>query len=399
MKNTIIYFTSFEDLGVLYTSFSNFFRLLNKNFNKVIVVNSDNLKIFSKKKKFYKNKNIINKFPKKIYFINPLNFDDLEESLDLKNSVVINNTGREFNYYRLIYFLSKKKVPQVLVSHIGNLQGLVYYFWNKNLRYIFLLFTKHLPKKIAAILTVLKIFSKIDIRFTSNKNLYKNFYLNKNKLFSRPTIYKDIVLVKSKQFDQDVKSTKQQERFITLIDFQPDYREMKESTGTFDQKKIDNHYSNAIALLRRLKSIFNKDIIICIHPLYDLKKISKIYKEFRVVKFRTKEFIEKSHIVMFYDSSSLVDAIVLKKKIIALKSDLYEGKKNLSNLWTDIIPFKTINISKKLEINKMTLTMELNKKISLYDRYLNKFASKEQKEEGSIKIIRIIKKKFFNKKT
>jgi len=399
MKRKIIYLTSFGDLGVLYTSFFNFLKLLEKNFDQVMIINSDNLRIFSKKIKFYDNKKIINKFPKKINFINPLNFGELKKLVDFKNSVVINNTGRDFNHYRLIYFLSKKKIPQVLVSHIGNLQGLVYYFFNKNFRYVFLLFTKHLPKKIAAILTLLKIFSKIDIRFTSNKKLYKNFHLNKKKIFSKPSIYKDMILVKSKQFDQGVRTNKQNEKFITLIDFQPDYREMYESTGALKKIKIKNHYSNSINLLKKMKKTFNKEIVICIHPLYDLKKISKIYKGFKVVKLKTKEFIEKSHIVMFYDSSSVVDAIILKKKIIALNSDLYFGKKNMSNLWTDIIPFKKINISKKLEFNKKNLTLELDKKIVLYDRYLNKFASKDQKEDGSNKIIRIIKEKFFINET
>ena len=395
MKNRIIYFISFNNLGVLYTSFHNFFKLLGKNFDEILVVNSDNLRIFSKKIKFY-NKNTINKFPKKILFKNPLNFNELKKTVDFKKSVVINNIERKFNYYRLIYFLSRRKVPQIIISHVGNIQGLVYYYWNKNFNYLLLLFTKQLPKKIAAILTVFKIFSKIDIRFTSNKKLYKNFYKNKKKLFSKPSIYKDMILVKSKQFDQSSKNIKKNEKFITLLDFQPDYREMSESTGKLSNKKIKQHYSDAIIFLKKIEKIYNKKIIICIHPLYSLKKISKIYKDFKVVKFQTKEFIEKSYIVLFYDSSAIVDAIVLKKKIIALNADLYKGKKNMSDLWTDIIPFTTINISKQNKINKVKLINELNRKINLYDRYLKTFASNDLKEDGSKKIIKIIKKKFFS---
>ncbi len=204
-----------------------------------------------------------------------------------------------------------------------------------------------------------------------------------------------MILVKSKQFDGGVTENKQNEKFISLIDFQPDYREMTQSTGELNKIKIKEHYLNTINLLKKMKKTFNKEIVICIHPLYDLKRISKIYKGFKVVKLKTKEFIEKSFIVMFYDSSSVVDAIILKKKIIALNSDLFFGKKHKSSSWTDIIHFKEINISKKLEINKKSLILELDKKLVLYDKYLNKFASNDQKEDGSNKIIRIIKEKFF----
>ena len=46
-------------------------------------------------------------------------------------------------------------------------------------------------------------------------------------------------------------------------------------------------------------------------------------------------------------------------------------------------------------INKNKLIVDLNKKIPLYNRYLNKYGQQNQKENGNEKIIRIIKKKFF----
>ena len=100
---------------------------------------------------------------------------------------------------------------------------------------------------------------------------------------------------------------------------------------------------------------------------------------------------------MFYDSSSIIDAIINKKRIIALKTDLYKGKKDASSIYTDIIPFKTINISKSISIDKLKLKNQLDRKIPLYNNYLKEFAQVNQKEKGNEKIIRIIKKKFFNR--
>ena len=150
--------------------------------------------------------------------------------------------------------------------------------------------------------------------------------------------------------------------------------------------------------MKKISKTFNKKVIICIHPNYDLKKISKIYYEFNVVKFKTKYFIDRSFIVLFYDSSAIVDAIVNKKKIISLKSDLYKGEKNMTETITDIIPFKSVDISNtKFFSKKNKIIKELNNKISLYDNYLNDYASKNLNEFGSQKIIDIINKKYFKK--
>ena len=50
---------------------------------------------------------------------------------------------------------------------------------------------------------------------------------------------------------------------------------MVESTGKFSQTDIDKHYINSINFLKKIKKIFNKKIVICIHPKYDLKKFQK----------------------------------------------------------------------------------------------------------------------------
>jgi hypothetical protein len=394
LEKKIIYFTMFEYLGTLNTAFDNFLNILVKEFDKVIIVNSENLAIFKKNTYYNKNKLIFKKFNKNIIFFNPINYEHLNDSIDFKNSVVVHNMPMTFNYFRLKYFFARKKVHQIVIANTGNIQASVYYFWKKNFNFIFFYLKRELPKKISVLLSSLGIFSKIDIRFTSNKKLYKNFYDNKEKFFSKPTIYKEIVLVKSIHFDH-VKITKKSNDYITLIDFDPDYYHATESIGVYNKKKLSEHYANTIRLLKKLKNLYKKKIIICIHPSYNIKKISKIYKGFDVVKFKTKEFIAKSFLVMFYDSSSILDAMFLKKKIIALRSDLMFGHKHASDTYTDIISFKKINISKEIKINKNKLIIELNNKINLYNKYFNLYASADLKNDGDKEIIKTINKRFF----
>ncbi len=398
MKKKIIHLSSFENLGVLHTAFKSLFTLLNRNFDEIVIVNIDNLKIFKKKKFNYYDPKIKKKFPKKVRFFNPKNFREFQAKLDFKNSVLINNINATFDKYKILRFLKKMNVPQIAIANIGNIQGSVFYYMKKNYRYYLQMFTIYFPKKLAVILSSIGFFSKIDIRFTSNKKLLDNFEKNKKKFLKRPSIYKEMILVKSKAFD-NFKKQKLNEEYITLLDFEPDYREMVESTGKLSQTDIDKHYINSIIFLKKIKKIFNKKIVICIHPKYDLKKISKIYNEFEVKQFKTKYFIERSFIVLFYDSSAIVDAIVNKKKIISLKSDLYKGKKNMADTIRDIIPFKSMNISNTKGLpNRDIIIKQLNNKINLYDNYLNDFGAKNLDEIGTQKIIDIIKLRYFKKK-
>ena len=54
--------------------------------------------------------------------------------------------------------------------------------------------------------------------------------------------------------------------------------------------------------------------MVCIHPGHDLKESQSIFKEFKVVKFKTREYIYKAFLVTNFDSSAVDDAILLKKK-------------------------------------------------------------------------------------
>ena len=89
-----------------------------------------------------------------------------------------------------------------------------------------------------------------------------------------------MILVKSVAFD-NLKKNKSVEKYITLLDFEPDYKEMVDSTGKLNQSKIDKHYFNSILFLKKISKTFNKKVVICIHPKYDLKKSQKSTMNFK----------------------------------------------------------------------------------------------------------------------
>lgn len=399
-KKEIIFLISFSGLDSYLNFQKNFIKLICKNFKNIYFMNSDHLKIFPEK---YSVKKKINKkaylgYPKKIKFFNPKSFKELEFFLKDKNPLVINNIGRTFETYGILFYLRKYDVAQILPGHIGNLQATIYEWHRYNLNIIKYFFTKLFSRWLTRALVSLGIFKQIDIRFISNTKIYKGFNTNKNNFFSKifPPYYKELILVKSKIFDDIEKEKKNlKEKYIVLLDQDPEYREIK-VVGELNNKLIDEHYLRLNQLLIKLKKIYNKQVIISIHPHYNQKKTEKRFKNFKVIKFKTNQLLKDSFLVVSFDSSAILQAIKLKKRIITIQSKLFfGGKRYNSDLYADRAGLKKINIFKKNNIDKKKLSLELKKNLKNYDKYLQKYSSSNLEEHGSNKIIRIIKKRYF----
>ena len=71
---------------------------------------------------------------------------------------------------------------------------------------------------------------------------------------------------------------------------------------------------------------FKKPVVVCLHPTINSREVKKfrksgLLKGFKIVQYKTKEYIYKSFIVTTFDTSAVVDAALLKKKIIGLYSN------------------------------------------------------------------------------
>ena len=148
-KKEIIFLIKFKSVNLYKTTFELFIKEVCNSFHKVYFVNADNL-IESNKTKNYNKKLFIN-LPKKIIFYNPIDFNSLDRFLREKKPIMINDTGREFRHYRLFFYLKKKNIPQIMVSHLGNLQASVYQHMDKDIYYLKRLLTKILPEKLFVI--------------------------------------------------------------------------------------------------------------------------------------------------------------------------------------------------------------------------------------------------------
>lgn len=399
-KKELIFLVSFSALDAYLNFQKNFINLACQNFKEIYFMNSDHLKIlpekFSVKKKI--SKKVYSGFPKKIKFFNPKTFKELDSFLKNKNPLVINNVGRTFETYGILFYFKKYNVSQILLGHIGNLQATIYEWHKYNLNIIKYFFTKLVSRWLTRFLIFFGIFKQIDIRFISNSKIYKGFNKQKESILFKifPPYYKELILVKSKIFDEFKKERKNlKEKYIVLLDQDPEYREIR-VVRDLDKELIKQHYLKLNVLLNQLKKIFNKKVIVSIHPLYNQKKTEKRFKNFEVIKFRTNQLLQDSFLVLSYDSSAILQAIKLKKKIITIQSKLfYGGKRYNSDLYADRVGLKRINIFKNYNLNKKKLSLELTKNLKNYDKYLNKYSSGNLEELGSNKIIRVIKERYF----
>ena len=403
-KKEIIFLLPFPSIPRYIIKRELFINEICNNFKYVYFVNSDNLVERTKVKKYNK-KNFLN-LPRKVKFFNPIDYNSLDLFLENKSPLVIPSLNRDFKYYSLLFYLKRKNITQVEIANAGNIQGgLGDYLYSNILPFIKRFFIKIIFRKIAVILSTLGIFPKVDIKFLSNRALYNLFIKRKKKFFKLPSFYKEFVLVKSKQFDYFNKIKKKlSEDIILLLDIDVDWPEVrftlppevKDSTGKIAQNLVDEHYKKLNQFLEKLSKIFKKKIIISIHPGYNLKNtIRRFNGKYPVIKYRTEKLIQKSFLVLDFGSSAIINAVVFKKKIISLKSELFKEKKYLSDVYSKALNLKVINIYKKIKINKGPLIKDLKSRFKYYDKYLKKYAASGQKISGNKEIIKVIKSRYF----
>jgi len=385
LKKEIIFLTPSSSLPILKTSpYLATLTSLAKEHRSFTFVNSDQLELPSRK-------GTLKMVGKEFKYFNPSSFSEFNTFLKNKEDIIIiNNLSRTFSFFKLLIFLRIKNYPQILISNLGNIQDNVFNYFEINITYLKRLLTINLPDKICWLLSVLGIFKKIEARFVSNKNIYNHY--NKKSKFRKNffSYYKRIILVRSNFFEiYNNKSNKISNDFIVLLDYYPYYGELY----NLHAKDVADHYLKLNKLLNTLQKIFKKKIAICIHPNYPIKFHKKVFPRYAVHKHMTNFFIKKAFLVLFFDSSSILHAIFLNKRILSIRSELLQGaNRNYADTYTNIINNESINLMHEYKINKKKFLSKLNNKIKEYKKYKSRFMGSDVIENSAETISRFIKK-------
>ena len=382
---------------------------LSKKFDKIYILNFHNLRIFSRKKKFSskKNKKLI---PKNFHIIDLKNSQDFLNFSKNKNlDIIMNELTKSVIDFKIFYLLKKVNARLIMISTTS--------MWGSNifidipLKNIFRGY-QHIFRKgfyyIWRFLTILNIFPKIHLLFESNAENIKVFNTGLSRKFEnifpflKISLYRKIIHVNSKVFDTFHKSKKKKNKiknkYILFIDSPIDARDRVSREGPVKPDVKKRYYENLFFALNRISKTFKQKIIISLHPDM-LKSFDKIRSNFNgnskniiVSKKRTVDLISESSIVLFCFSSAVLNAIMLKKKIISLRSKYFGYYNSLINEKnTRGINCPCIDIDKKFDISKRKISIEFKKSMYTYNSIIKRRLTNNSNKPSFVQIAEDLK--------
>jgi hypothetical protein len=261
------------------------------------------------------------------------------------------------------------------------------------------------PYKFTVLLSNLGLISKMEIRFVSNPDILK--YKKKSntiyrKIFNyfKLSFAKEFILINSRSFDI-IKNNKitVDEKQIVLLDIIYNNPQWTKFRNLLDEKKITELYYNLNRILRQFSNIYKKKIVVCLHPDDDLELKKKYFSDFEVVKYQTRENIYKAFMVLFFESTAIIDAIILKKRIIAIMSNtMDENQIKGASHYVEALSIEKINIEDDVIVNadnKNAFLLKLDKATKNYSNFINSYIAADGNNLGYEKIINTLKSRFF----
>jgi hypothetical protein len=394
----------FEYLERVLTQKKFLVRKISQSFEKFYLINSTKLEIG--KESFSSNiDSLRKKIPSNCEIIDPNGSEEFINFSKDKNLIIYCNIGRLWRFFRIHYLLKKINAKLIYIHEIGMLNSAI---TASKKAYLVRIFYHEFPHKVVILLSILKVFPKIDLRFLSNKEHYKkamdNFLYKISKKFKYINLFytKNYELINSIAYDQfKSNEIKVSEEKIVVVDTNINHHDGLKQGGGVNHETYDGCYKDLEIYLKMLSSKFKKPVVVCVHPTVDINRIKNLLRYFEVVKHQTRENIYKSFIILFYNSAAIVDAFLLKKRIITIEN------KRMGDDWVkavNLYPHKTgllkIDLQKENKIINNDLFLKKLDDIVKSDKYIN-FINGQLRSDtsgmmGSDKIISIIRRKYFN---
>tara|TARA_B100000686_G_scaffold327593_1_gene386648 strand:+ start:31 stop:633 length:603 start_codon:yes stop_codon:yes gene_type:complete len=185
------------------------------------------------------------------------------------------------------------------------------------------------------------------------------------------------------------------EEKIVFIDGNIDHGDAAIRVGKVSEESKLKYYNQLEQFLIKLSKIFNKKISICLHPSTNMEKYKKYLGKFEISKYQTSENIMKAFIVVFHESSAIYDALFLKKKIISLKSDVFDAFDNdRIERYQKKLGLFSYSLGEKKELNKDLLQTSLEKITKNYDHYIKTELTTDTFAPGEDKIINTLREEY-----
>ena len=345
--------------------------------------------------------NINHNFNEKFEVLNPVNYNELYKLLKFYNIPILYCLSLDLQFFKINFFLAKLKNKKFVISNLGY-QPQNFNYVNQTFINNFIFFFKfRINYYLKRLLLLFGIFPKIDYFFESSQYIIDNINQGLSKKLDALNFgvnfsyYKNVIKINSRVWDNHLyKKFEQTEEYIVFIDgmiFDHPDRIMRE--GPVNLKNRNNYYQQINKLLIHLSEKYKKEVIICLHPKNNLSENNKDFKKFKCIKFQTDKYINRSYIVLFHEGSSIIEAVLLKKKIINIDGkSLGPYINNRAKLYRDLLNLKKVDLDNYLIDIENIKDKDFNN-LSNFEEYIKKNIVFDKGVSGAYQIINHLKNK------
>jgi hypothetical protein len=308
--------------------------------------------------------------PDKSYFNKCRFFSKKEEALfEIKNlptgSFVACILGYDIRSYAFFRALSKYGIPYGL--YIYN-----YPSFNMKKNSIIHKFLNITPSKLASYL-----FNTAPLKYLGIRPASIVLALGEEFTVPKFAVSKETKILSSHIYDYEIylrvmkQSIKQDNKMVVFLDqyfpFHPD-------AITSPVFAAEEYYPRLCSFFDHLEKSYGVHIVIAAHPRSQYEKKKNLYGNRTIIRGRTAELVKESRFVILHDSASINYAVLFKKPMIFITTDLLQkARMGLTEFMACMFVKKVLNIDQSYEID---LNRELIVNERFYEEYLNRYIKK-----------------------
>jgi len=307
-----------------------------------------------------------NKFGDRVNYFNPSKKKEFFEYIGRDKIFAIDCLGKSFKFFLIRRLINKENIKLILIMNLGFVSNELPYSINSSKGYLFK-FKRTINNLIYKLLVIIKFFPNIFIYFESRKEIYQSCVKNKKKKLSfffpflNILYFENIYQINSLSHEHYLKNKNSlEEKKIIFLD--GNYRHLDIiNRENLDLIKLKKEYFKKLEIFfNQIQSVYNQTLEICLHPSSDKREYEDFFRNRLITQNKTYESLVKASVVIFHESSIVLDAIIYNKKIISLSTDLfgkymsnrinyYKNKYNLISINLDNLEYNNVdNIIKDL---------------------------------------------------
>lgn len=299
-------------------------------------------------------------------------------------------------YFFINFLINRLKNKIFIISNLGYNPENFNYEKRTFFQKIKIFFNIRFNYYIMRILVLFNILPNIDYFFESSSYVINSINGGLSKKIQKKiswlnfSLYKNLIKINSKHHDNLFNNRFEvSEEYIVFVDgFIFDHKDRIMRDGKINIVDRKKYFKDVNNLLSNLQTMYEKKIIVCLHPANNIALKNKDYGNFECVKYQTEKFISKAFIVLYHEGSSVIQAILEKKNIINLHGNYlgtYINKR--CELYAKLLDIKRYDLENYKLDDKESLIQDLNASKPNYEKYIRENIITDSTKTGIEQII------------